>query len=321
MDLDQCVSPDPQSLPHLPDEHSRRSSFVESQSQSQVRPKIRNTLAAPSTVGTSTATPSDARGSEDIDDADTQPTSSIEADAVEDIKSEGTDTARACYDPDSERSNGSDSGSSSPTPTLSIEHQLSGVGAGIVSIRPPQNKDESDIALQPTNSQTRANETHGATSAFQPSTSETANQARERGTVSSQSQPFQFPGSKSRRKPHHVNDESEPPFAGTRSKASLDDKATSVSSFDHDLEGGHSKAESRNGSPSASFFHINLKVQHGSKRTRYVIMLIKGIVTVADLLSALVVGIEMHKRGSDILVVCGVVTMVLTVGIVILGAF
>ena len=76
---------------------------------------------------------SDVRDSEDADNDDTQPTSSMGIGVVEDSQSDGTDTDKACYGADSVRSRpskaskGSKPGSPDPTRPVGFSAQTAAV--------------------------------------------------------------------------------------------------------------------------------------------------------------------------------------------------
>ena len=252
--------------------------------------------------------------SEDTDNADTQLTSLVGNDAVDDAKSESSDTDKACYDPDSdrsthsERSDGSLSGSSVLTSTGPFnEAKASEVGTWDNVGPTPENEGDSDIALQRLRhvyAQTLPNETQGASTAL-PSGNPKA--ARERKNASFQ------PQTKSRHNRNHelvgYQQAPETSSAGTRSKASMHPGTASASHCFIKIDETLPKNSSHNQLSPASDPHVNPKI-----------VVTKAIVAVADILTALVVGVVMRVRGSDSLAVFTAVIMVLTVGGVVLAA-
>ena len=305
--VERDVPPSDLPFSRLGDKHSPSNS-VRSSPQAQAHP---GTLlpgeapAEPSTVGMSTVTASDVRDSEDVDNDDTQPTSSMGIGVVEDSKSEGTDTDKACYGADSVRSrpsktsNGSNPGSPDPTRPVGFSAQTAAVIAEWAKDVPILNEaEESGTALQELDfgdQRTRPKETHAATTAFQLGT---PRHCSERKNAPSQHQAFQSIGVKPKRSSHgpdhavvNYKQAHESSSAATRPKASRHDASSSISSLYIDLEAQHTPKH---------FFKAP-----------------KLVFTAVVVLTALIVGLCLHNTGQDVLVVYTAILVVLTAGLVI----
>lgn len=285
--------------------------------------------------GPSTVTTSSAPESGDTADTETENTSVTEAEAVDDSKIEEPSTDKADYGADSDRSNLSEGsvGDSLGSPVLNStspfnEADATESGTWINEPPLPRNEDGSDILLRPLhpeNPQILRNETQGATTALQSDTDEPVNNTRERKNALSR---HQTAGAKFGHGRHHRNRKfminyTQPhqlPSASTHSKASMHDEATSTSPSRSEIDAAYPKALQHNGSPLASSTVTHRKERHDPDRLNYKIMLVKGTVAVVDLLTALVVGVVMRRRGSETLVVLTVDLLILTAGVVMLDA-
>lgn len=283
MGKDRTVSHHDPCPSHLADEHSCHP-LAELQTQTRRYSGPAEAPIAPTVISAPTVTTSSAN----TDNADTQPTSVDEDAAPEHSKSEDLATDKACYGADSDPSNrleSSDRSSSGPPdPTASaLDDKLAGF-AEWANKAVPRTEEESGIAspqAHPEYPKDILIERQGVATTSQSSTPEMANHAQERKKAASQHQALQ---------PHIL--------------------PTSDFSFNVDLESANRNALSHNGLPRASSPHVEAEVRDDPERESPILKLLKRIITIVGLVSALVLGIVAYTCEHDLLLACTIVIMI-----------
>lgn len=318
MGKDRTVSHHDPCPSHLADEHSCHT-LAELQTQTRLHSGPAEAPIAPTVISAPTVTTSSAN----TDNADTQPTSVDEDAAPEHSKSEDLATDKACYGADSDPSNRSESSdrssSGSPDPTASaLDDKLAGLAVWAKDVR--RTEEESGIAspqAHPEYPKDILIERQGVATTSQSSTPEMANHAQERKKAASQHQALQpqiLPMGMHGVTPAFLS--STPETAnlsykrGTHLRALPHAEPASAFSNTVDLESANRNALSHNGLPLASSPHVEAEVRDDPERESPILKLLKRIITIVGLVSALVLGIVAYTCEHDLLLACTIVIMI-----------
>lgn len=333
MGKDRTVSHHDPCPSHLADEHSCHT-LDELQTQTRLHPGPAEAPIAPTVISAPTVTTSSAN----TDNADTQPTSVDEDAAPEHSKSEDLATDKACYGADSDPSNRSESSdrssSGSPDPTASaLDDKLAGLAEWATPV--PRTEEESGIAspqAHPEYPKDILIERQGVATTSQSSTPEMANHAQERKKAASQHQALQ-----PQILPMGMHGMTSAFLSSTPETANLSYKRTDASFHEEphelqpvgphlralphaepasafsntvDLESANRNALSHNGLPLASSPHVEAEVRDDPERESPILKLLKRIITIVGLVSALVLGIVAYTCEHDLLLACTIVIMI-----------